>query len=219
MYSAAHHIMPQIKKKTAQTPKFARQSAEARREMLIEAGIACLAKDGILGFTIDRICVKAKVSRGLITHHFKSIDGLLAAVYATMYGKMLAVIENPSVADDATPEKRLTAIIDAMFSREFFNRESLNIWLALWGEIANNPALLKEHRKQYARYRREIERALGAVAIARGLKIDTPLVAMMFVSLVDGLGLEWCIEPKLLSARQAREACFKLLEPILGPLQ
>ena len=219
MYSAAHHIMPQIKKKTAQTPKFARQSAEARREMLIEAGIACLAKDGILGFTIDRICVKAKVSRGLITHHFKSIDGLLAAVYATMYGKMLAVIENPSVADDATPEKRLTAIIDAMFSREFFNRESLNIWLALWGEIANNPALLKEHRKQYARYRREIERALGAVAIARGLKIDTPLVAMMFVSLVDGLGLEWSIEPKLLSARQAREACFKLLEPILGPLQ
>jgi hypothetical protein len=41
----------------------------------------------------------------------------------------------------------------------------------------------------------------------------------MFVSLVDGLGLEWCIEPKLLTARQAREACFKLLEPILGPLQ
>jgi hypothetical protein len=136
-----------------------------------------------------------------------------------MYGKMLAVIENPKVTDDATPEKRLTAIIDAMFSREFFNRESLNIWLALWGEIANNPALLKEHRKQYARYRRGIERALGAVAIARGLKIDTPLVAMMFVSLVDGLGLEWCIEPKLLSARQAREACFKLLVPILGPLQ
>jgi TetR/AcrR family transcriptional regulator, transcriptional repressor of bet genes len=219
VYSAAHHTMPQVKRKSFAAPKFVRQSAEARREMLIEAGIACLAKDGILGFTIDRICIEAKVSRGLITHHFKSIDGLLAAVYATMYGKMLAVIENPNVTDDATPEKRLTAIIDAMFSREFFNRESLNIWLALWGEIANNPALLKEHRKQYARYRRGIERALGAVAFARGLKIDTPLVAMMFVSLVDGLGLEWCIEPKLLSARQAREACFKLLEPILGPLQ
>jgi hypothetical protein len=43
--------------------------------------------------------------------------------------------------------------------------------------------------------------------------------AMMLVSMVDGLGLEWCTEPKLLSAREAREACFKLLEPILGPLQ
>ena len=85
--------MPQIKKKTSAQPKFVRQSAEARREMLIDAGLACLARDGILGFTIDRICTEAKVSRGLITHHFKSIDGLLAAVYETMYGKALAIIE------------------------------------------------------------------------------------------------------------------------------
>ncbi len=165
MYSAAHLIMTQTNKKTPAQPKFARQSAEARREMLVEAGIACLAKDGILGFTIDRICAEAKVSRGLITHHFKSIDGLLAAVYETMYGKVLSVIEEPGVA--TTPEARLVEIIDAMFSREFFNRESLNIWLALWGEIANNPALLKVHRKQYARYRAGIERALLDVANAR----------------------------------------------------
>lgn len=209
--------MTQTNKKTPARPKFARQSAEARREMLVEAGIACLAKDGILGFTIDRICTEAKVSRGLITHHFKSIDGLLAAVYETMYGKVLAVTEEPGVA--ATPEARLVEIIDSMFSREVFNRESLNIWLALWGEIANNPALLKVHRKQYGLYRASIERALQDVADARGLTIDAAFVAMMFVSLVDGLGLEWCIEPKLLSAKAAREASFKLLEPILGPLR
>ena len=209
--------MTQTNKKTQAQPKFARQSAEARREMLVDAGIACLAKDGILGFTIDRICTEAKVSRGLITHHFKSIDGLLAAVYETMYGKVLAVTEEPGVA--ATPEARLVGIIDSMFSREVFNRESLNIWLALWGEIANNPALLKVHRKQYGLYRASIERALQDVADARGLTIDAAFVAMMFVSLVDGLGLEWCIEPKLLSAKAAREASFKLLEPILGPLR
>jgi TetR/AcrR family transcriptional regulator, transcriptional repressor of bet genes len=211
--------MPQKKKKNTAPPKFARHSAEARRDMLIEAGIACLAKDGILGFTIDRICVEAKVSRGLITHHFKSIDGLLAAVYATMYGKVLAAIENPDTVAHPKPEDRLAAIIDTMFSREFFNRKTLNIWLALWGEIANNQVLLKEHRIQYARYLRGIERALDEVAVSRGRKIDARFVAMMFVSLVDGLGLEWCIEPKLLSATDAREACFKLLEPFLGSLR
>ena len=204
---------------TKKPKKFARQSAEARREMLIAAGLVCLAKDGILGFTIDRICVEANVSRGLITHHFKSIDGLLASVYETMYGKMLSVIEHPVADVKSNPEARIIAIIDAMFSREFFNRESLNIWLALWGEIANNPPLLKVHRKQYGRYRAGIERALQEVATARGLKIDKGLVAMMLISLVDGLGLEWCIEPKLLSAKTAREACFKMLEPILGPLR
>ena len=168
---------PRQKRRLSDQPKFARQSAEVRREMLVEAGIACLAKDGILGFTVDRICAEAKVSRGLITHHFKSIDGLLAAVYETMYGKVLSVIEEPGVT--ATPEARLVDIIDAMFSRELFNRESLNIWLALWGEIANNPALLKVHRKQYGRYRASIERALQDVANARGLTIDAAFVAMM----------------------------------------
>ena len=204
---------------TKKPKKFARQSAGARREMLIAAGLACLAKDGILGFTIDRICVEANVSRGLITHHFKSIDGLLAAVYETMYGKMLSVIEHPVAGAKSNPETRIIAIVDAMFSREFFNRKSLNIWLALWGEIANNPPLLKVHRKQYGLYRAGIELALQNVATARELKIDTGLVAMMLISLVDGLGLEWCIEPKLLSAKSAREACFKMLEPILGPLR
>jgi TetR/AcrR family transcriptional regulator, transcriptional repressor of bet genes len=74
---------------TKKTKKIARQSAEARREMLIAAGLTCLAKDGILGFTIDRICLEANVSRGLITHDFKSIDGLLASIYETMYGRIL----------------------------------------------------------------------------------------------------------------------------------
>lgn len=211
--------MTRISKKTSASPKFARQSAAARREMLIAAGLACLARDGILGFTVDRICAEANVSRGLITHHFRSIDGLLAAVYETMYGKMLSVIEDPGTAAKTKPEARIIAIIDAMFSREFFNRESLNIWLALWGEIANNPPLLKVHRRQYGRYRAGVERALQEVATARGLKIDTGLVAMMLISLVDGLGLEWCIEPKLLSAKTAREACFRMLEPVLGPLR
>lgn len=203
---------------TKSSPKYSRLSSEERRAVLINAGLACLARDGILGFTIDRICLEAKVSRGLITHHFKSIDGLLAAVYEAIYGKMLAVLETPKT-NDAKPEQRIIAIIDTMFSREFFNRESLNIWLALWGEMANNPILLKVHRKQYARYRTDVERALSDVARERGLTIDTKLVATMFISLVDGLGLEWCIEPKLLSAKLAKDACYKMLEPILGSLR
>lgn len=203
---------------TKSSPKYSRLSSEERRATLVDAGLACLARDGILGFTIDRICAEALVSRGLITHHFKSIDGLLAAVYEAIYGKMLAVLETPKT-NDAEPEQRIIAIIDTMFSREFFNRESLNIWLALWGEMANNPILLKVHRKQYARYRTDVERALSDVARERGLTIDTKLVATMFISLVDGLGLEWCIEPKLLSAKLAKDACYKMLEPILGSLR
>jgi hypothetical protein len=45
------------------------------------------------------------------------------------------------------------------------------------------------------------------------------MLAIMFISLVDGLWLERCIDPDVLSDNQAREACFQLLEAFLGPLE
>ena len=194
-------------------PKFRRVAAEDRRALLIDAGLACLARGGILGFTIDQICTEAQVSRGLITHHFKSKDGLLAAIYERMIGKLLLVVEAPGEGAD-----HIAAIIDASFALDALNRDSLRIWLALWGEIANNPALLKTHRRQYARYRKGVEAALTALARERGIESDIPFVAMMFISLVDGLWLEWCIDPKQISQQDAKKACYRLLESFFGDM-
>ena len=65
----------------APAPKFSRLTPDQRRAALIAAGLACLARGGILEFTIDNICREAGVSRGLITHHFGSKDGLLSLIH------------------------------------------------------------------------------------------------------------------------------------------
>jgi len=200
-------------------PRFARLAPDARRTMLIEAGLACLGKSGISGFTIDRISTEADVSRGLITHHFGSKDGFLAAVYETMIGSLIADIESVERIEVRAAEDHIRAIIDSVFSLSILNRESLKIWLALWGEIANNPVLQQSHRTQYARYCACVERAIKSVSDARSIEIEVRPMAVMFVALVDGLWLEWCIDPGVLSVQQAREACYRLLTPILGPLQ
>ena len=194
-------------------PRFRRIPPEERQALLIEAGLACLARGGILAFTIDNICAEAEVSRGLITHHFKSKDGLLAAIYDTMIGRLLAVVEGTASTGD-----RIGAIIEAVFAEENANRETLRIWLALWGEIANNAALLKSHRRHYARYRAGVEQALQAVAEDRNLTVDISFTARMFISLIDGLWLEWCIDPRQMSAADAKAACYRLLEPVFGKL-
>lgn len=195
-------------------PRYRRYSSAQRRAMLIEAGLACLARGGILGFTIDNICRQAGVSRGLITHHFRSKGGLLAAVYTEMYQRTLAAITPPAGA-----EADLVAIIRAVFATHLFNRESMNIWLALWGEIANNPDLQLEHRRLYGEYRRLIAGALAALAARRGIAADTDQLAVMFISLFDGLWLEQCIDPGVISAAEAEVACFRLVEDVLGPLE
>jgi len=198
-------------------PKYSRLTQEQRQAALIAAGLACLARGGILEFTIDNICREAGVSRGLITHHFGSKDGLMVAIYRSMYDRLHQGIETaPGGAPSAA--SRLRAMVETIFAPELFSREELNIWLALWGEIVNNPALKREHRRQYARYLRNLEAVLAEVVAARGLVLEVRPLAQMVIALVDGLGLERCIEPRLLSPRAARDICLSTLEAVLGPL-
>ena len=67
--------MKRTKKKTAE-PRFERKLPDARRQALIEATIECLKRFGHEGLSIRRISAQAKVSIGLINHHFPTKDAL-----------------------------------------------------------------------------------------------------------------------------------------------
>ena len=194
-------------------PKYSRLTSLSRRAALEEAALVCMARGGILEFTIDKVCRQAGVSRGLITHHFQSKDGLLVAVYANIYAKSMAAIDAPRPG-----LARIAAMIEASFAPDMFSREVLNIWLTLWGEIANNPVLQAEHRRQYATYVADVTAAIDELAAARALTVDAAALARAFIALVDGLGLQRCIEPRLMQPEAAKAACYALLEPHLGKL-
>lgn len=198
---------------SAAAPRFRRMARADRRMALIAAGHACLAREGIGGFTVDKVSAEAGVSRGLITHHFRSMDGLLAAIYAQMIEQLIAAVEAKGQG-----AARVSGFIDQSFAGGAQNRDSLRAWLALWGALATTPRLLRAHRRQYARYRAGVEAALAALARERGVSADIPFTAMMLISLIDGLWLEWCIDPGQISETTAKVACKRLLEPVFGRL-
>lgn len=194
-------------------PKFARLTGADRRAMMIEAGLACMARGGIQSFTIDRICAEAGVTRGLIAHHFGSINGLLAAVYAHVYRS-----DTPDLADFATPEARVLGMIDESFAPRVFHRAALNIWVALWGQISVNEELGAEHRRQYAIYLRAVDGALAELAAARGRPRPDVALARGLICLIDGLGLQHCLDPAAMPAGEARAIAAAYLLPHLGPV-
>ena len=197
---------------TSDAPRFRRYAAEERADMLINAGLQCLAEGGITGFTVDNICRKANASRGLIAHHFGSKDGLLAAVYEAAYAPMLEKIA------PGAGILGLGQLIDTLFDAEAHDPATLRTWLALWGEIAINPALKAAHRRNYGHYRSIVEAALAAHCSRRGLKLQAGPMADSVIALVDGLWLEQCIDAEGFDATRARAACLGLLEPVLGGL-
>ena len=207
-----------MKSAVARKPRFARVEADLRRQMLIDAAIRCLAEGGIAAFTIDRISREAKVSRGLINHHFEGISGLLIEVYEAMTQSMLAA-GRETLSFEGTAEKRLAAVIDTMFQPPMFSKSSLRAWLALWGEVATNPQLKASHRKSYDAYRKAIGDALAEIAQGRKLKIDGEALAMTVIALIDGLWIEWCLDSSVVNRDSARAAVYDLLEARLGPLK
>ena len=192
-------------------PRYRRYPSETRVAMLIEAGLACLARGGITAFTVDNICREAGASRGLIAHHFGSKAGLLAAVYSTMYDRYTAAVTPAAPAPPALHE-----LIEASFAPEVFNPDSLRIWLALWGEIANSAELRAVHRRRYRELLDMFERAIAAEA-ARNARICEPrTLATLLIALTDGLWLEHGIDRSMLSRERALAAVHELVGTHLG---
>jgi TetR/AcrR family transcriptional regulator, transcriptional repressor of bet genes len=192
-------------------PRFRRYSVEERSAMLVEAGLACLAQGGIQAFTVDNICREAKASRGLIAHHFGSKEGLLAEVYVAAYRNFMAILMPEGATD-------LQSLLNAAFSADLYRQDPLNIWLALWGEVAVNPRLRAAHRVQYAALLSRLEAAIARHAAEHGLDVDAAELALPVMALVDGLWLEAQIDPERLSPARARAAAVALLSHALGPI-
>lgn len=182
--------------------RFVRLSGDDRRAALIEAALACIAQGGIADFTVDRVCARAHVSRGLITHHFGSMNSLLLAVYTQIYTRSLP------------PQSSITALLDHTFDPAQFNRDTLNIWLTLWSETSNNPDLRAEHRVLYAQYIAVVAAALTQTAPDL---INAPDLARTLICLFDGLGLQHCIDPASMPATTARQICLDLIIPHIQP--
>jgi TetR/AcrR family transcriptional repressor of bet genes len=187
-------------------PKYKRLPPETRATELVQAGLRVLSKGGITAFTIDNICKASGASRGLVGHYFGGKDGLLAACYAAAYAPLMqAVASNQS-------SLTLTGLVDALLGEGQLTREGMTIWLALWGEIAVNPALQAEHLRHYRTYRAAI-----AIAAARQFGRDTPdasdeILAAALIALLDGIWLEACISPAEMDLGRARAAIDVLLQ-------
>src|SRR4029078_4089067 len=84
-----------------------------------------------------------------------------------------------------------------------FKRANLLVWLALWGAIATNPKLQKVHRTLYRDYRARLAAEIAALPPDRRIALDAPTLARNVIAMIDGLWLEWCLDPQALTPSDA----------------
>ncbi|MBV8306141.1 MAG: TetR family transcriptional regulator C-terminal domain-containing protein [Gammaproteobacteria bacterium] len=207
--------------RAAPKPRFARQPPEVRRQALIDATIECLKRYGHEGLSIRTISAQAGVSVGLINHHFPNKDELVAAAYRHINSELIAGMQAAVARAGSSPQARMRAFLESWFSAPSLDADALAVWVVFWGLYRHSRLIQRAHRETYQGYVSLLrgmlaellpsERAArsGRTRRARGgaPAVDLRLAAIGFTALLDGLWLEWCLEPGTFRPAEAVELC------------
>ena len=150
------------------------------RDALLSAVIDVVGEKGLRGVTYRAVASRAGVNHTLVTHHFGSIEGLLAA---TMEWAIQRSIEETGLEKIADFDESFADSLLETVSREpelqLFQFEMLL-------EARRNPEVRTLVERLYANYMSTVEDALRQ----RGLNVDNGAALAIFAAL-DGLMLQF----------------------------
>jgi len=203
-------------------PRFRRQLPEQRRAALVAATIECLKRYGHEGLSIRTISAQAGVSVGLINHHFPNKDELVAAAFSHFNRELVDTLRS-AAARAGTPAARLRAFLEASFSPPNLDADVLTVWVVFWGMYRHSRPIQRVQRETYTDYLRLVRGLLadllgkgaeGGRGRAKGGGVNLRLAAIGLTALLDGLWLEWCLEPGKFRPREAVALCEGWVEAL-----
>ncbi len=199
--------MKGVRKKSAQ-PRFERKLPDARRQALVEATIECLKRFGHDGLSIRRISAQAKVSIGLINHHFPTKDALVAEAYRYFNSELVGYLRKAVAAATGSPREQLRAFFEASFSPPNLDSDVLAVWVVFWGLYRHSKDIQRVQSETYHGYVDLLRAMLADLEKQSGpLRFNLRLAAIGLTALIDGLWLEWCLDPDNFAPHEAVELC------------
>lgn len=150
------------------------------RDALLSAVVAVVGEKGLKGVTYRAVAAKAGVNHTLVTHHFGSIEGLLAA---TMEWAVQRSIEETGLEHLVDFGEEFA---DALIATVAAEPELQLFQFEMMLESRRNPEVRALVERLYANYVRTVEAALRE----RGLTPDDGFSLAIFAAL-DGLMLQF----------------------------
>lgn len=199
--------------------KFRRAGATERRAALAEATLVCLARFGYHGTTVRRIAATANIAPGLLTHYFSGKDAVVLAAYRLMAERVLQSLEQAVARAGSAPAARLREFLAASFRQPSLDPVLLRVWVGYWSLVPTDPAMRALHREIYDRYRTLLASLVDAACRDGGGRLTKRQVENLAIGLsamLDGLWLEWCLDPDTFSARRAARIARDLVERAAG---
>lgn len=186
-----------------------------KRQLFIDATIHSLAQHGYKATTVRQIAKIAGVTPGLLTHYFSGKQVLIAESYRFLAKKFLTIFEARIEGQKDQPLAALKTFITATFDADNLDPKLLKVWLSFWSLTLSEPALAHIHKDSHAHYVGAVERLLGQAYIEAGRTVPAAKLhgqAVGINALLDGMWLEWCLNPATFSSTDGLDIVFDFVE-------
>jgi TetR/AcrR family transcriptional repressor of bet genes len=189
---------------------------DRRRQALIKATIAVIARHGASGTTVSRVARKAGVSIGLMNFHFDSKERLFRETFRYLSEEYEQVWRRNLHAAAADPLARLMTMIGTNFDRRIFTPEKLAVWFTFWSDAQLRGRYRAAATRVERRYILEIETEVatllrGRRSIGSAADIARPLMAM-----IDGFWLQSMLYPRGFARAKAVATCRAFIDEHLA---
>lgn len=181
--------------------------SEATRAAILQSARRAFAADGFQGASVRRIAEEAGLTYAGLRHHYATKDELLIAV-------LRARDEEHSEMQADVHGEDLLRYLQALFDRVLDEPGITEVFTTQAAEAANrdHPA----HTffvQRYQRVRAEFSSELtSAVAAGRRLSVSPDQAAALLAAAMDGLQLQWLLDPSL-DVRAVFRGLIEMLMP------
>lgn len=182
-----------------------RRTQQERREhtegALVAAAAEIVVESGVRALTLARVGERAGYSRGIVTHHFGSKQGLVDALARSIQGGFV-----PGLADMPPGLERLLALVDGYLHALTGLGTANRAFLLLWAEAATASELASTFRERDRGFRADLRVDVDAGLAAGEIRADADpdAVAVAVVGQLRGIGMQRLVDTEGVDTERLR---------------
>jgi len=194
-----------------------RRRGEAKiyfRAKLIEAAIEAIARHGFSGLSVTRLVEYSGLARGMVNLHFNRKDKLLHEALKHLADAYRASWQAAVARAADNPVAKLWALIEHDVARQAHDDRALIAWLAFRQEAITNPSYRPLCDTREAAFFGAVKSLCAALIKDGGYAIKADVAALGITFLLEGLWLDWALDPERYRTKVGREVCLMHLAAI-----
>lgn len=180
------------------TPEQYEKLREEKREHIMDAALAVIAKEGFHNTSISKIAAEAQISKGLMYNYFNSKEELLIAIFDKGMNA-LADLFDPN-KDGVLTEDEFDYFVDRTFDTLINNK---SYW-SLYFSVIMQPGIFQMIGDRYEKILSSSMKILIDYYERQGVE-DPASEALIFGAAMDGISMNFILSPEMFPPEKVKK--------------